>query len=157
MKLRIGCEGSCADIGVVAESDIPGGVVLARIPRSALLNAGNSTSVARALKQDKLFQRGLSSLNSWVPLLLTLLAEKQLQVLRILELKFLNIYLYYFIFRVSRAQVFGGHIFLSYRVRCALDQLTNGHVKRENDYCRGREWGRGWRVIWWTWSETLTV
>lgn len=74
VQLSIGCDGSCADVGVVALADIPRGARLAVIPRQALLNAPNSR-VGVALRKDRKFQKQLKDMNSWVPLLLALLAE----------------------------------------------------------------------------------
>lgn len=74
VQLSIGYDGSCADVGVVALADIPRGARLAVIPRQALLNATNSR-VSVALRKDRQFQKQLQDMNSWVPLLLALLAE----------------------------------------------------------------------------------
>lgn len=74
MQLSIGYDGSCAEVGVMALADIPRGARLAMIPRHALLNATNSR-VGVALRRDRKFQKQLKDMNSWVPLLLALLAE----------------------------------------------------------------------------------
>ena len=68
---------------MLATADITRGTVLARIPRASLLNAANSAAVSTALASDTAFQRQLKrSGNSWLPLLLALLAEHQQQVAR---------------------------------------------------------------------------
>ena len=75
VQLRIGSAGSCAEVGVVAMADLPRGTLLALIPRHCLLNASNSHRLGRALRGDRQFCRQLPRMNSWVPLLLALLAE----------------------------------------------------------------------------------
>lgn len=66
--------GSCADIGVVAKATIARDTVLAEIPRHALLSATTSR-VGPALLSDGILCRQLKTANSWIPLLLALLAE----------------------------------------------------------------------------------
>lgn len=73
-QLYIGRTGSCADVGVVAREAIPQGSLLAVIPRHTLLNASNSR-VGPVLLSDQPIRRQLKTMNSWVPLLLALLAE----------------------------------------------------------------------------------
>ena len=73
-QLYIGRTGSCADIGVVAREDIPRATVLAEIPRHTLLN-GRTSRVGPALVSDRAFSSQRKTVNSWVPLLLALLAE----------------------------------------------------------------------------------
>jgi hypothetical protein len=59
---------------VVSKAYIPAGAVLATIPRSSLLSAANS-EVGTALVRDKVLRRQMRTGNSWIPLLLALLAE----------------------------------------------------------------------------------
>ena len=73
-QLLIGRTGSRGDIGVVARDDIPQGTLLAVVPRHTILTAANSR-VGAAMLNDRAFRRQLKTVNSWVPLLLALLAE----------------------------------------------------------------------------------
>lgn len=73
-QLYIGYRGSCAEIGVIATDYISKGTKLAVIPQRALLTATNSC-IRSAILHDKIFRRQLKTMNSWVPLLLALLAE----------------------------------------------------------------------------------
>lgn len=73
-QLYIGYRGSCADIGVVATEHISKGTKIAVIPHHAILTATNS-QIRTALLNDKIFRRQMKTMNSWVPLLLALLAE----------------------------------------------------------------------------------
>ena len=73
-QLYIGRTGSRGDVGVVAQDDIPQGTLLAVVPRHTILSAAN-TGVGAALRSDRAFRRQLKTVNSWVPLLLALLAE----------------------------------------------------------------------------------
>lgn len=80
-QLYIGYRGSCADIGVIATEYISKGTKLAVIPHCALLTATNSR-ISSALLQDKIFRRQTKTMNSWVPLLLALLAEYDQKVIQ---------------------------------------------------------------------------
>ena len=73
-QLHIGHTGCRGDIGVVAQEDIPQGTLLAVIPRRTILYALNSR-VRAAMLSDRAFRKQLKTMNSWVPLLLALLAE----------------------------------------------------------------------------------
>jgi hypothetical protein len=73
-QLRIGRTGSRGDIGVVAREDIPQGTLLAVVPRHTILN-GASSRVGATMLSDRAFRRQMKTMNSWVPLLLALLAE----------------------------------------------------------------------------------
>jgi len=65
---------------VVALEDIAEGECLALIPRAALLNCSNSC-VYPVVERDKQFQTQLPEMNSWVPLLISLLAEYSQKVI----------------------------------------------------------------------------
>lgn len=80
LQIRIGREGSCAEIGVVATEEIGEGERVAHIPRSALLTCANSQAVRRRLLRDDVTAERLDSMSSWVPLLLAMLAEYGLEV-----------------------------------------------------------------------------
>ena len=68
-------------VGVVATADIPEGSVIARLPRSALLTSLTGRVRGGALEGDRVFQQQMRRRpNSWVPLLLALLAEKEMKV-----------------------------------------------------------------------------
>ncbi|XP_055862174.1 N-lysine methyltransferase setd6-like [Biomphalaria glabrata] len=70
-KVRVGCEGSCAQYGMVAVDDIPEGYCLFQIPRNCLIMPENS-DIAELVEKEK---QSLSVTNQWIPLLLTLLFE----------------------------------------------------------------------------------
>ena len=77
LQLYIGLKGSCADIGVVAMSNIPAGQTLATIPRSSVLAVSTSCAGA-AIRNDReiseLVEEGRSL---WIPLILALMAEQK--------------------------------------------------------------------------------
>lgn len=74
LQLFIGRKGSCADIGVVATDRIAAGEELAVIPRSALLTASTGVATSAIASDSELLDQ-LEGNSSWVPLLLTLIAE----------------------------------------------------------------------------------
>uniref|UniRef100_A0A2C9LXK3 Uncharacterized protein n=1 Tax=Biomphalaria glabrata TaxID=6526 RepID=A0A2C9LXK3_BIOGL len=69
--VRVGCEGSCAQYGMVAVDDIPEGYCLFQIPRNCLIMPENS-DIAELVEKEK---QSLSVTNQWIPLLLTLVFE----------------------------------------------------------------------------------
>lgn len=73
-NISIGRRGSCSDVGVVATADIPKGVCLSLIPRTALLSCTTSSIHQHAIG-DRPLRLCLKHCTSWVPLLIALLAE----------------------------------------------------------------------------------
>ena len=123
--------------------------MLATIPRAALLNAANS-SVAAALLRDGALHRQMTTMNSWVPLLLALLTETDKKVA--VKKSFSQSNCLFF-----RPLVSGGHIWLWYLVKEHLAPPTSGLQRRGVNYYRGRGWRRGCSKIWWTSRETIAT
>ena len=72
--------GSCSGIGVVANENISVGEELALIPRSALLTATSGGVAEMAMVEDPELLIQLGDKQSWIPLVLTIIAEINQQV-----------------------------------------------------------------------------
>ncbi|KAK2172793.1 hypothetical protein NP493_928g00041 [Ridgeia piscesae] len=70
-KVKIGCDGSCAQFGMVATADISEGEHLFEIPHQLLLTP-DTTAIAQLLQKEK---DSIISGSGWVPLLLALMYE----------------------------------------------------------------------------------
>ena len=147
-QLRIGRTGSRGDIGVVAREDIPQGTLLAVVPRHTILN-GASSRVGATMLSDRAFRRQMKTMNSWVPLLLALLAECGHKVSLFCSCIVYGFYL-------SSGPAFGAPTCPWFQIK-PPPVLFYGGLPVRGDGCWGaQEWRRGYRETRPTSVETTT-